>query len=185
MTIVYLAARITGLSTDTKPTNVQTNRLFLETDTGDTFLFDGASWGIIGGGTMGDIQFLATKEFDGKLREDTDQITTAGIAIDVATLTAAGGKDMYLAKAKVKLFTGSSSSLNATIVVKANNVIQESVELKIDGSPVTNEVYTFIVTGVKVTTGQIIKIESTANDSSIEISGTLTCWEEDTGDSPA
>lgn len=44
MTIVYTAAQIQGLAADTKPTDVQTNRKFFETDTGDSFNFNGTTW---------------------------------------------------------------------------------------------------------------------------------------------
>lgn len=38
-----------GLSTDTKPTNAETNALFLELDTGDFYYFDGTAWAKVGG----------------------------------------------------------------------------------------------------------------------------------------
>lgn len=38
-----------GLSTDTKPTNVGVNSLFLELDTGDVYYFNGSSWAKVGG----------------------------------------------------------------------------------------------------------------------------------------
>jgi hypothetical protein len=55
MTVTYLSAnRITGLSSDTKPTNVVTNSIFLETNTPARKLFNGSSWiDLGGGGTMG------------------------------------------------------------------------------------------------------------------------------------
>jgi len=55
MTVEYLSAnRITGLSSDTKPTNVVTNSIFLETNTPARKLFNGSSWiDLGGGGTMG------------------------------------------------------------------------------------------------------------------------------------
>lgn len=40
---------LVGLSTDTKPTNVVTNTLFLELDTGDVKYFDGTEWQDFGG----------------------------------------------------------------------------------------------------------------------------------------
>ena len=55
MTIVYLAGnRLTGVSGDTKPTNVPANSIFVETDTKSQYLFDGSStWNSLGssGGT--------------------------------------------------------------------------------------------------------------------------------------
>jgi hypothetical protein len=45
MTLVYLAGnKIEGLSTDTKPTTVQANAVFYETNTGKTFDLSGGSW---------------------------------------------------------------------------------------------------------------------------------------------
>ena len=49
MTVSYLdAKRITGLSTDTKPTNVETNSIFVETDTPARYMYDGTSWNVVG-----------------------------------------------------------------------------------------------------------------------------------------
>lgn len=45
MTITYLAGkRLQGLSSDTKPTNIQSDSVFLETDTSKTFDFSSGSW---------------------------------------------------------------------------------------------------------------------------------------------
>ena len=45
MTIAYLAANeLTGVSGDSKPTDVPTNSEFTETDTRTSYLFDGATW---------------------------------------------------------------------------------------------------------------------------------------------
>jgi hypothetical protein len=45
MTLKYLAGNmITGLSSDTKPTNVETNAVFVQTNTQTEFLFNGSSW---------------------------------------------------------------------------------------------------------------------------------------------
>ena len=47
MTVSYMdAKRITGLSTDTKPTNVETNSIFVETDTANRYWFDGTTWSL-------------------------------------------------------------------------------------------------------------------------------------------
>lgn len=42
-------ANYMGLSTDSKPTNVEVNTLFLELDTGDFYYFDGTTWAKVGG----------------------------------------------------------------------------------------------------------------------------------------
>ena len=42
-------AEIYGKSTDTKPTDVNVNDMFIELDTGDAYYWDGLSWQVIGG----------------------------------------------------------------------------------------------------------------------------------------
>lgn len=55
MTIVHKAYAIEGLAADTKPTtNVEANRKFFETDTGNMFNFNGATW---------DVYSIATARF--------------------------------------------------------------------------------------------------------------------------
>ena len=44
MTVEYLAGkRVKGLSTDTKPTNVQNGTVFEETDTNKSFIFNSST----------------------------------------------------------------------------------------------------------------------------------------------
>ena len=51
MTIVWVGGNtMTGLEADTPPTNVPTNTVFIETDTQKTFLYNGSSYDITGGG---------------------------------------------------------------------------------------------------------------------------------------
>lgn len=42
-------AEILGYSTDTKPTDVDLNDIFVELDTGDAYYWDGFAWQVIGG----------------------------------------------------------------------------------------------------------------------------------------
>ena len=42
-------AEILGYSTDTKPTNVNLNDMFIELDTGDAYSWNGSAWILIGG----------------------------------------------------------------------------------------------------------------------------------------
>lgn len=42
-------AEILGYSTDTKPTNVDLNDLFIELDTGSAYAWNGSAWVEIGG----------------------------------------------------------------------------------------------------------------------------------------
>lgn len=47
MTITYVENNLEGVSGDTKPTNVQSNTLFFETNTGKWFEFNGTDWLVI------------------------------------------------------------------------------------------------------------------------------------------
>jgi hypothetical protein len=47
------SADLKGLSTDTKPTDVPVNTLFLELDTGCFFYFNGTEWAEVGGTSNG------------------------------------------------------------------------------------------------------------------------------------
>jgi len=91
MTLVYKAARIEGLSGDTKPTNVQTNRQFFETDTGLTFNFNGSTWDQVGGGMTVDTSTgtynhpNATTE--ATVLELTDNSLDTTVSYDVSLLT--------------------------------------------------------------------------------------------------
>ena len=42
-------AEIIGLSTDTKPTDVNINDVFVEFDPGDAYFWDGLTWQVMGG----------------------------------------------------------------------------------------------------------------------------------------
>lgn len=48
----YAGLLITGLNTDSKPTNVPTGSLFSETNTAKLFLFGGINWSEISGITQ-------------------------------------------------------------------------------------------------------------------------------------
>jgi len=145
------------------------------------------------GKRLSDIEYLAIKEFDGKLTTGEGTLSAAG---DLVKITAAGGKDMYLGKAKV------SARIEA-----ATNVVTAIIELQAgaDGSETTKATwscelisatasghggssvasYEFVVSGIKVTTGQVIQLVATTVDGSIEVNGELVVFEEDTGASPA
>ena len=49
ITMAERNGELTGLSGDTKPTNVLVNTIFMELDTGDFYYFDGTEWQKIGG----------------------------------------------------------------------------------------------------------------------------------------
>jgi len=130
---------------------------------------------------LSDIEYLAIKEFDGKLvQNDAQARTTTG---DLCTLTASSGKDMYIAKAKIQTNTTGANG-TVTVQLKINAVVFE--EFKVSDLPVTSDTseFEFVTLGFKVAATQIIKLEVTGI-SSLSINGQLICFEEDTGASPA
>ena len=145
-----------------------------------------------GAATLSDIMFLAVKEYNGggtsKLFTDEGTLSATG---DLASITASSGKDLYLAKAKVSARheTGATGTATGIVELNANGTIVAtySVELVqgVAGEGQTSDNYEFAVSGIKVTTGQIIKLEVVTIDAQLEINGELICWEETTGADPA
>jgi len=130
---------------------------------------------------LSDIEYLAIKEFDGKMVKNGSIRTTTG---DIATLTASSGKDMYLAKAVI-VADGVGTSLDTIRVdLKINGTTEEifSGEM-ISGQGVVP--FHFGLTGVKVAATEIIKLELITIDSNaIAVAGMIECFEETTGESP-
>ena len=136
--------------------------------------------------SLSDIQFLAVKEFEGKLRQADGTVTATG---DVASLTANTGKDMYLASAKCNVKDDQSvNGASCTVVLKVNAVIVDTYHFltpavsSSTGYAALATNYDFPV-GFKVDAGQIIKIEVTA-ESSCSINAEIQCFEETDGVSP-
>jgi len=137
---------------------------------------------------VGDIEYLATKEFDGKLRENAGTLSAAGT---LATLTATSGKDMYLAKAKVILhrLNVNQNAENADVDLVINGLVQETAILTTNqpatgGGGTGTTIYEFILSGVKVAATQIIKLELNSITANVDIEGIITVFEEDTGTTP-
>jgi len=138
---------------------------------------------------LSDIMFLATKEFDSKLRSNEGAVTTTG---DLATLTAASGKDMYLASAKVNILRSDVAVVgqaDVKVELKLNGVIIETWSANniwnTDLVNISNDYEFKIGIGQKVTTGQIIKLEVITNDGNdANFEGSISCFEEDTGATP-
>lgn len=136
----------------------------------------------------GDLAFLAKKEFDGKLSSAEGFLSAIG---DLVTITAATGKDMYLARAQVSFYVNlsNSSSFGDFCELKANGVIKETAAYSsgqassgFGGS--TSIVYDFRNLGLKVLAGQIIKLEVTVLTAKTDVEGFIEVWEEDTGVDP-
>ena len=137
---------------------------------------------------LSDIEFLAIKEFDGKLKKNEGFLSTTG---DLATLTASSGKDMYLARAKINWVsnTGVASFQAVEAVLKVNGVVVETTKHLYIGNSVdamnTTVNYEFKNIGHKVAATQIIKIEIITLPATMDAEGFIECFEEATGASPA
>jgi len=139
------------------------------------------------GKRLSDIEYLAIKEFDGKLVEDEGFVTSAG---DLATLTASAGKDLYLSSAKVVFFidTVNNFSVADEVVLKINGTIKETAKASlalgnIEGTSTFE--YEFKNIGQKVAATQIIKLEVITLDGDVSVEGYIQGFEENTGESPA
>jgi len=139
---------------------------------------------------LSDIEYLAIKEFDGKLRENENNVAS-GATGDLVTLTANSGKDLYLARAKCTIIPNAGNdSFTGEIVLKVNGVIFETTKWRRKGSTGAGDtgqmahVYEFVNVGQKVAATQIIKLEVISNTLSL-CEGFLSCFEETTGESPA
>lgn len=139
---------------------------------------------------LSDIEYLAIKEFGGKLKTDSG-VTTGTAAQDIATLTASSGKDMYLASAKISIRCGTSNISDASVQLSANGVVIGEYRGSFMNSAVGRNAgatsadnFEFAIKGVKVAATQIIKMRATTIGSSIIIAGELVCFEETTGVSP-
>ena len=139
---------------------------------------------------LSDIEYLAIKEFGGKLKTDYG-VTSGTTAQDIATLTASTGKDMYLASAKISIRCGSSNNSNASAELIVNGVtVAEyrggfmSNATGANAGATSADNFEFAIKGVKVAASQIIKIRATTIGTAITIAGELVCFEESTGISP-
>lgn len=140
-----------------------------------------------GGGSLGNVGYLAHMEFLGNIRSDEGIRVAAG---DLATLTAAGGKDMYLASAKCNFAVNSDSAavFKQEVVLRINGVIIETVkysDISSAGAGVLTVNYEFKNIGRKVLATQIIKLEVITIASPMEIEGFIECFEVDTGVDPS
>ena len=141
-----------------------------------------------GSSLSGDLAFLVKKEFDSKLRSAEGFKSTTG---DLCTLTASGGKDMYIARAKVVMYgLDNISTSGAKVELKINGTIVETAQGKWavntggGGGSFQTVVYEFKNIGHKVATTEIIKLEVVTIASNIDVEGFIECFEEDTGVDP-
>lgn len=145
---------------------------------------------------LSDIEFLAIKEFGGKIV--TNDGSATGATGNAAILTASSGKDMYLAKAMI-MVTANSLTLSkqgiVTVVLNVDTAPKETVKIAIKFGDTTVAAgrgggaqaisHQFNVQGLKVAATKIIKIEVTVAATDIDVFGSLVCFEEPTGGDPA
>ena len=103
MTINYLdSKRLQGLSTDTKPTNVQTNLIFEQTDNSIRYWYNGTNWfnnptrGVFAGGSAYNVIDYVTISTTGNATDFGDLLSTydqtSGCNSDVRGLILAGSR---------------------------------------------------------------------------------------------
>jgi len=134
------------------------------------------------GKRLSDIEYLAIKEFDGKLVDNHSADQTA--IGDGATLTASSGKDMYLSRAWANVtYDAGVGNAAVTVVLKVNGTIVESWNVLQSTSSLQYAVQHEFLIGRKVAATQIIKLEVTSENLS-SIDTYIQCFEETTGESP-
>ena len=144
--------------------------------------------GKVGDTDMGDIEFLAIKEFDGKLVKNDNSVTANGT---LATLTASSGKDMYLASSKcsIKMSNTTGTTQGAIVSLTINGTVVEIIRFNqvnnsLSGVSTQWGAYEFKSIGHKVAATQIIKLEVTSFSGTPTVYGFIECFEETTGETP-
>ena len=143
-----------------------------------------------GGRKLSDIEYLAIKEFGSKLVENTDVQNDGGTGM-CATLTAASGKDLYLASAKVSIrFDTASTIIVGEITLLQNSTVVDRFYFSgsADGGQggTTGELqHEFTWKGGKVAATEKFEIDVVASNADFDIQGTLVGIQEATGESPA
>ena len=139
---------------------------------------------------VSDIEFLAVKEFDGKLVHNKNERDSTG---DGAILTATAAHDLYLAEAKVMFSVPGTTSVagEARAELFINGTAEDEVYVKFtgqisggSGGGVWSINHKFALKGRKVLATQIIKIVVTEISTSIRCNSTLIGFEELTGVDP-
>ena len=138
---------------------------------------------------MSDILFLAVKDRAGKTKKAT--ATSITTVTNVVTLTAGSGKDLWFGRASVSIRQntfGTSTIRSCDVVLKANGVEVDRITVTLQDSNVSTptapkSIREFFNWSGFVTTGQSITID-VVSINGFYVSGTLICWEENSGESP-
>lgn len=114
MTIAYLAAnKITGTSSDTKPTTVPTNSIFIETDTRIRYLFNGTTWQAFAGGGVGSWSGDNAANMSGVASKAN---LTASLAMKMDADFTAGPTTSFTNKMDADITCSATASFSDTIV---------------------------------------------------------------------
>lgn len=128
--------------------------------------------------------------FDGRLKSAEGFLSAAG---DLATLTAAAGKDLYVTAAKITMFANNTSLTNAVadeVVLKVNGTIVETTKYtwstfnSSSDAGVVSFSYDFKNIGGKAAPAQILKIEVILLDAQTDVEGFIQAVEVPTGQNP-
>lgn len=135
-------------------------------------------------GGVGDIGFLAVKQFDNKLRTVEGTLTGTGTLV---TITANPSRDMYIAGASLTWIKNiGSGTSNVEVELRINGIAVETYVARATAAdPGGFHPYHFNQRGLMVAAGDTISLEVIALGTSSQIEGNLLVWEEDTGESPA
>ena len=142
------------------------------------------------GRKLSDLEFLSIKEFNGK-RVDVNALLSLNDTVtetDLVTQTANAGKDMYLGEASIGGQATNVPALDNVVYKLFVNAIEIDRYRKEQPTEFESWTYTFTTKGIKVTTGQIIKITAKNSAAGANVNsrqqGKLILWEENTGISP-
>jgi hypothetical protein len=204
MTLAYLSGnRISGIASDTKPSNTATNSTFFETDTDKTFDWNGSAWverlipsssiadgtianidinssaGItvskLEAGTKGDILASTGSNFTKTNIGSNDQVLTADSAQSTGLAwKSAGGGSEYDTLTNVDTFNPTTQTGNIIVTIDTTGGTAGNVGLFVDGSLVNNMLKNEQLTRI-VTPSSSLSIKSlTSNVASVIASGSVT-----------
>jgi hypothetical protein len=123
MALVYKAAQIEGLASDTKPTTVPTDRKFFETDTGRMYNFNGSSWDNITQGQDAGV----TSTHSTTIGDYTAPTAATGTSVDAATTdtgtlvsqtTGSNQRDIYSGQTRAGLKADTGSALIGKVITQ-------------------------------------------------------------------
>ncbi len=145
------------------------------------------------GKRLSDIEYLAVKEFGGKLKHNEGALAAATTGT-LATLTVTNGQDGYLAQAQIAVHssTGVAGSYKAELQAEQSNgvftIVDTFVIQRSSTNAVTQATYQFRNIGHKIVgdgNTLVFRIEVITAGAGLSAEGNISAFEETTGDSPA